>query len=201
MTERLTLEHTPSIQDQRCYLSMAYPWTPAWGPLNSWCWGFRKGSGAKSRAGLMIHLTLLESHLLFGPQSPQVGEGAASVDLFLRFPPFGYWQSRTVFPKALGVRDVKDGGGKRWAGETSVLPAAPMRKVSAWTLAHLAFTEIRLTRHCHLHHFLLWKPLNYPKLRPAEVPNHRQECRSKVVPMTLAKLLLRLSFKKQEWGL
>ena len=97
--EWLPLEHTPSIQDQRCYLRMALPWTPAWGPLNSWCWGFTKGSRAKSRAGL-IRLTLLKSHLLFGPQFPQLGKGPRSDDSFLRFPPFGYWQSRIVFPKA-----------------------------------------------------------------------------------------------------
>ena len=75
------------------------PWTPAWGPLNSWCWGFRKGSRAKSRAGL-IHLTLLKSNLLFGPQSRQLGKGPGSDDSFLRFPPFGCWQSGIVFPKA-----------------------------------------------------------------------------------------------------
>ena len=62
-------------------------------------------------------------------------------------------------------------------------------KSMAPSQAHLSSVEIRLMWHCCLYHFLLWRPFNHLKLRPAEVQNHRQERPSKVVPVSPAKPL------------
>lgn len=77
-------------------------------------------------------------------------------------------------PKALGVRDAKGSGVRGGQERIHCSPVPPSEREGSQSMAPGEGTScFGRNRARRLYHFLLWRAFNYPKLRAAEVQNHR----------------------------